>query len=646
MKISLGIGIGLTPTRRAAQIITRVSSPAFGPYVAGDTPEDEYTPGVYASSAGDIASVVPAWTVNSTSAGGDTALEAGDVVRLVSETVTDDEANERVFGYSGTQTVQAGIIITADIEPELLPLSNGDVLGDRISEDIGELSNYSSTAGEITAVTITATINGGPADLTDTVAWEDVAVVSVKVEDDASNERIWALEQAVAEEPPAPDPTAPDQFLSGQWSVNSDGEVTFSSLPNDGGSAITDLEYRLDTGSGFGSAVSFGETTTGTYATTGEEGDLVQVRAVNAIDDGDWSTSKAVPAVSTGDELTNIVFDPEEGTFSFDSSESGDLYWITSAEAERTAQQIIDGTGAEDADSFPVLFGPFSGEVSFPTTTAGQDRYFHAVLVYGDDQRSNVFSSTAFQIEVQSLPFPRVITLGVPNGGGRLNSVFDGQVVAKFTFAMRFVVGPTPGTNAILRGDAGSSPIEAITLDFSSSRLRLRVYSNADPQVNLFSNDLRTGSSVTFAENDIVSVIGAVDLTKTDLGTGVSGKLWYNGTTLSTTAGAGTEEITLPGPASGDRHLRLPFSASACKGIRTWFWFAAGHALDPATVAGSFFDSENSWAERDIWAGSEGVISGVTPTHFITGGATEWNALVNRGSSVDFLKDGTFVEPD
>jgi hypothetical protein len=107
MKLSLGIATGLNPTRRAAQIITRVSSPTFGPYVAGDTPEDEYTPGVYASSAGEIASVVPEWTVNSTSAGGDTVLEAGDVVRLVSETVTDDAdpANERVFIYSGASVV-------------------------------------------------------------------------------------------------------------------------------------------------------------------------------------------------------------------------------------------------------------------------------------------------------------------------------------------------------------------------------------------------------------------------------------------------------------------------------------------------------------------------------------------------------------
>jgi len=109
MKLSLGIGIGLNPTRRTAQIITRISPPTFGPYVEGDAPADVYGPGIYASSAGEIASVVPAWTVNSTSAGGDTVLEAGDVVRLVSETVTDDAdpANERVFNYSGASTVSS-----------------------------------------------------------------------------------------------------------------------------------------------------------------------------------------------------------------------------------------------------------------------------------------------------------------------------------------------------------------------------------------------------------------------------------------------------------------------------------------------------------------------------------------------------------
>jgi len=121
MKLSLGIGIGLNP-RRVAQVITRVSSPTFGPYAAGDTPEDEYTPGTYASSAGGIASVVPAWTVNSTSAGGDTVLEAGDVVSLVSETVTDDAdpPNERVFTYSGTA------VVSGEVEPSELASFDSD----------------------------------------------------------------------------------------------------------------------------------------------------------------------------------------------------------------------------------------------------------------------------------------------------------------------------------------------------------------------------------------------------------------------------------------------------------------------------------------------------------------------------------------
>jgi len=198
MKLSLGIGIGLNPTRRTAQIITRVSSPTFGPYVAGDTPEDEYTPGTYASSAGDIDTVVPAWTVNGEAAGGDTVLSEGDVVSLVSETVTDDEANERVFAYTATSTVP---------------------------------------------------------------------------------------------EEPA---TVPAAFTEGMWSIDAEGDVTISSLPDDGGSDITDVEYRVNEGS----PVSFGETTTGTYSTTAEEGDDVQIRTVNAEGEADWSDTKVVPSAS------------------------------------------------------------------------------------------------------------------------------------------------------------------------------------------------------------------------------------------------------------------------------------------------------------------------------------------------------------
>jgi hypothetical protein len=62
-------------------------------------------------------------------------------------------------------------------------------------------------------------------------------------------------------------------------------------LPSDGGAPITDLEYRVNSGT----AISLGETTTGSYPITAVEGDDIQIRAVNAIGAGDWSDVKAVP---------------------------------------------------------------------------------------------------------------------------------------------------------------------------------------------------------------------------------------------------------------------------------------------------------------------------------------------------------------
>jgi len=92
--------------------------------------------------------------------------------------------------------------------------------------------------------------------------------------------------------------TAPEAFGVDDWSVSANGTVTIENMPADGGSSITDIEYRIDTGSGFGAAVSFGEEGPGSYATTAEEADDIQIRAVNAVGDGDWSDTKAVPPAS------------------------------------------------------------------------------------------------------------------------------------------------------------------------------------------------------------------------------------------------------------------------------------------------------------------------------------------------------------
>ena len=95
----------------------------------------------------------------------------------------------------------------------------------------------------------------------------------------------------------SPAATAPAAFTAGQWTAaatSTPGEISFNltALPADGGSAITALEYRVNTGA----AIAFSGTGTGVRVVTagltaGVAVDL-QVRAVNAVGAGAWSDIK------------------------------------------------------------------------------------------------------------------------------------------------------------------------------------------------------------------------------------------------------------------------------------------------------------------------------------------------------------------
>jgi hypothetical protein len=92
-----------------------------------------------------------------------------------------------------------------------------------------------------------------------------------------------------------PSASAPDAFEVGDWTATAGVEsivLNLTSLPADGGSAITALEYRLDGGS----AVALSGTGTGERTITGLTGGVeydVEIRAVNAIGNGAWSDLKA-----------------------------------------------------------------------------------------------------------------------------------------------------------------------------------------------------------------------------------------------------------------------------------------------------------------------------------------------------------------
>lgn len=100
----------------------------------------------------------------------------------------------------------------------------------------------------------------------------------------------------------------PAAFVAGNWSIanaatNGDANVTITALPSNGGSALTNLEYRV----AGGSAVAWGASTTGTYGIPGlPDGTAVniEIRAVNANGPGPWSDVKSVTTTGVPDAFT------------------------------------------------------------------------------------------------------------------------------------------------------------------------------------------------------------------------------------------------------------------------------------------------------------------------------------------------------
>ena len=159
----------------------------------------------------------------------------------------------------------------------------------------------------------------------------------------------------------------PDAFTAGMWTLTDlasggDARIAISSLPDDTGSAITDLEYKKDAGSW----TSLSGTTTGNYDLTdvftdGVSADVL-IRAVNANGSGADSDTKSV-TTTTADVTAPTLSSPTDAangssaaTGSVSTNEgNGTLYWVVSTSGTApSAAQVKAGqmhTGAAAADS-------------------------------------------------------------------------------------------------------------------------------------------------------------------------------------------------------------------------------------------------------------------------------------------------------
>ncbi len=122
--------------------------------------------------------------------------------------------------------------------------------------------------------------------------------------------------------------TVPDAFDADDWDIGrADGAagITIHALPENGGAAITDIEYRLDAGSWVSSGGTVSFSIPG--LTNGQEY-VVELRAVNSVGASDASDAKQVtPAtvpsafeagawsITAGDEQADITISdlPDDG---------------------------------------------------------------------------------------------------------------------------------------------------------------------------------------------------------------------------------------------------------------------------------------------------------------------------------------------
>lgn len=164
--------------------------------------------------------------------------------------------------------------------------------------------------------------------------------------------------------------TAPSAFTAGQWTLadspSAGGDtllLTVTALPSDGGSAITALQYAVDSGSGYGAWQTMSGTGTGARSITVLASTLasVKIRAVNAVGNGpDSDVKSATPTVSTAPTFGYLPT-RDEGT-------TGDLY--------------VDAASGNDAN--PGTFAQPKATISaaLAAVTAGQEIKVRAGTYY------------------------------------------------------------------------------------------------------------------------------------------------------------------------------------------------------------------------------------------------------------------------
>lgn len=188
--------------------------------------------------------------------------------------------------------------------------------------------------------------------------------------------------RGAAAAPPAAE--SPAAFAADGWSVLNSGlggrvDLTITTLPADNGHVITDIQYRVNSGTW----TSVGAATTGTYEIAGLTNGVeytFQVRARNSEGPGTASSTKTeTPTLATPAIISDETFADATDIVTFRVDQVGTFYWaVTATTDDPTGSQIVAGTGGGILEA---------GSQAFTEATSFNESYTNAVGAHGDTRR-------------------------------------------------------------------------------------------------------------------------------------------------------------------------------------------------------------------------------------------------------------------
>lgn len=349
------------------------------------------------------------------------------------------------------------IVISATVRPLLGSLRDGDSVQIALSPGALDAGNYASIAGAIDAVSVSVSINGATADVTDAVFISDTVSVTVSVTDTAGNARLFdAGAQVVSGLAPVaqtapvltgtPAPGAAVTITQGTYAGTPVPTVT-GTLTLDGVDVTANLsgsDYAIPTGATPGSVLAYAETGINGVDPDATQGTSVTiVAAENALLDaypgaiGAWSLRKLSGSI---DDVVRV-------------RRSSD-----NAAADFTADAVADG-------SLVAWVGP--GNDGFVVTLYDQSGNGHAAVQPATGKQPKVVENGVLVTDggkpsiLYSLA--RETSLTLPSGVYSLSAEPAKTIISVFNlmntveFARPFYFGNSGSSNITLRTGTSTS---------------------------------------------------------------------------------------------------------------------------------------------------------------------------------------------